>query len=159
MQDDADAVVNAANSQLAPGGGVAGAIHAAAGPGLYEECKPLAPIKTGEGVITSGHKLRARWCIHVPGPVYSSSRDPARELASCYDTIVTLAEERGLERVATPAISTGIFGYPVDEAADVALDAVISRADALRSLRLVRFVLWSGSDFEVHVKALTRKAG
>jgi O-acetyl-ADP-ribose deacetylase (regulator of RNase III) len=158
-QDDVDAVVNAANAQLASGGGVAGAIHAAAGPGLYEECKPLAPIKPGEGVITSGHRLRTRWCIHVLGPVYNASRDPARLLASCYDTIVTLAEERSLARVATPAISTGIFGYPVDEAADVALDAVISRSGEVRSLRLVRFVLWSESDLEVHAKALERRAG
>lgn len=155
-QDDVDAVVNAANSQLAPGGGVAGAIHAAAGPGLYEECKSLAPIKTGEGVITSGHRLRARWCIHVLGPVYSASSDPAFELASCYETMLLLAEERGLSRIATPAISTGIFGYPVNEAADVALEAVLSDTVRLQSVRLVRFVLWNESDYDVHVRALER---
>lgn len=123
---------------------------------MYEECKALAPIKTGEGVITSGHRLRARWCIHVLGPVYGASSDAASDLASCYDTIVALAEERGLSRVATPAISTGIFGYPVDEAADVALEALRLRAEGLQSLRLVRFVLWSEEDLAVHVNALER---
>src|SRR5581483_6021614 len=95
-QPDVDAVVNAANAQLAPGGGVAGAIHRAAGPGLYEECKPLAPIKTGEAVITSGHKLPARWCIHTLGPVYGASSNPSLDLATCYDSILTLADEREL---------------------------------------------------------------
>jgi O-acetyl-ADP-ribose deacetylase (regulator of RNase III) len=148
--------VNAANSQLAPGGGVAGAIHVAAGPGLYEECKPLAPIKTGEGVITSGHRLPARWCIHVLGPVYSASSDPAVELASCYDTMLTLGEERDLQRIATPAISTGIFGYPVHEAAEVAMEAVRSRSERLRSVEMLRFVLWSEQDYDLHVQALER---
>src|SRR2546426_7106687 len=83
-QPDVDAIVNAANAQLAPGGGVAGAIHSAAGPGLYEECRRLAPIRTGEAVITSGHELPNPWCIHVLGPVYAQSSDPAGELASCY---------------------------------------------------------------------------
>jgi O-acetyl-ADP-ribose deacetylase len=153
-QTDVDAVVNAANAELAPGGGVAGAIHRVAGPGLYAECKPLAPIKTGNAVITSGHKLPNPWCIHVLGPVYAQSSDPAAELESCYREALARAEEKGLQSIATPAISTGIFGYPVDAAADVALRTVARQAPTLRSVQLVRFVLWGASDLAAHVRAL-----
>lgn len=155
-QPDVDAVVNAANAQLAPGGGVAGAIHRVAGPGLYEECRPLAPISTGEAVITSGHNLPNPWCIHVLGPVYASSADPTRDLASAYSEVLARAEEKNLRSLATPAVSTGIFGYPVAEAADVALQTIRERASALRSVRLVRFVLWGERDFDAHVEALNR---
>ncbi len=156
-QSDVDAIVNAANSQLAPGGGVAGAIHRAAGPGLYEECKPLAPIHTGSAVLTKGHKLPVRWCIHTVGPVYASSPDPAGELAACYDSVLTIAAERDIARIATPAISTGVFGYPVEEAAAVAVEAVTSRGESLQSVELVRFVLWSEHDYDVHVRALENR--
>ena len=155
-QADVDAVVNAANAQLAPGGGVAGAIHRVAGPGLYEECRPLAPIATGEAVITSGHGLVAAWCIHTLGPVYASSADPAGELASCYRQIVARAEEKALRSVATPAISTGIFGYPVEDAADVAVNSIIEELPHVRSLLLIRFVLWDEHDHDVHLRALER---
>jgi O-acetyl-ADP-ribose deacetylase (regulator of RNase III) len=155
-QPDVDAVVCAANAQLAPGGGVAGAIHRAAGPGLYEECEPLAPIRTGDAVITSGHGLPNDWCIHVLGPVYSASPDPAAELARCYTSMLARAEEQGLRSLATPAISTGIFGYPVDEAAVVSLEAVMAERERLQSVRLVRFVLWADRDLEIHRSALER---
>jgi O-acetyl-ADP-ribose deacetylase (regulator of RNase III) len=155
-QPDVDAVVNAANAELAPGGGVAGAIHRVAGPGLYEECRPLAPIKTGGAVITAGHGLPNAWCIHVLGPVYSSSADPAHDLASAYGAALDRAEEKSLRSVATPAVSTGIFGYPVEEAAEVALRTIGERANGLRSVRLVRFVLWGERDFDVHVDVLNR---
>lgn len=158
-QDDVDAVVNAANSQLAPGGGVAGAIHRVAGPRLFEECKSLAPIRTGEAVMTRGYGLAARWCIHVLGPVYASSSNPPFELDACYDSILAIAEERHLASIATPAISTGIFGYPVDEAAEVALQAVTARRERLQSVSLVRFVLWGERDVDVHVRALERIDG
>ena len=153
-QPDVDAVVNAANAQLAPGGGVAGAIHRAAGPGLYEECKPLAPIRTGGAVITSGHGLPNPWCIHVLGPVYAQSADPSRELASCYREALARAEDKDLVSIATPAVSTGIFGYPVDEAAAVAMGTLRAEAVRLRSVKLVRFVLWGASDLEAHERAL-----
>jgi O-acetyl-ADP-ribose deacetylase (regulator of RNase III) len=149
-QPDVDAAVNAANAQLAPGAGVAGAIHRAAGPGLYEECKALAPIRTGQAVITSGHGLPNAWCIHVLGPVYAQSADPSGELASCYREALARAEEKGLSSIATPAISTGVFGYPVDEAAEVALRTIASVATNVRTVRLVRFVLWGERDFEAH---------
>jgi O-acetyl-ADP-ribose deacetylase (regulator of RNase III) len=155
-QPDVDAVINAANAHLAPGGGVAGAIHRAAGPGLYKECKPLAPIGTGQAVITGGHGLPNPWCIHVLGPVYGESSDPSGDLASCYGEALARAEERGLRSVATPAVSTGIFGYPVSEAAEVAMNAVAEAAPGLVSVRLVRFVLWAEEDHAIHVAALDR---
>lgn len=155
-QGDVDAVVNAANAQLAPGGGVAGAIHRAAGPGLYEECRPLAPISTGQAVITSGHGLPVPWCVHTLGPVYGASFDPPGELALCYREVIAKAEERGLRSVATPAISTGIFGYPVDEAADVAVNTIVEESPHVRSLVLIRFVLWSEHDYDVHLRAVER---
>lgn len=120
-----DAIVNAANSQLRPGGGVSGAIHHAAGPGLEEECRKLAPCPTGEARITRGHDLPARYVIHTVGPVYADghSGEPAR-LAACYTACLRLAAERQLESIAFPAISTGIFGYPADEACGIAVRMV-----------------------------------
>lgn len=153
-QPDVDAVVNAANADLAPGGGVAGAIHRKAGPGLYEECKPLAPISTGDAVITNGHGLPNSWCIHTLGPVYERSRDPAADLARAYREVLARAECGSLGSVATPAISTGIFGYPVREAAEVALRAVAAEAPELRTVRLVRFVLWDADDLRAHAEVL-----
>lgn len=155
-QPDVDAVVNAANARLAPGGGVAGAIHRVAGPGLYEECKELAPIRSGQAVITSGHGLPNPWCIHVLGPVYAESSAPAEELASCYREALARAEEKGLGSLATPAVSTGAFGYPVAEAAEVAIRALKEAEPRLRSVRLVRFVLFDEADRGVHEEALRR---
>jgi O-acetyl-ADP-ribose deacetylase (regulator of RNase III) len=157
-EPDIDAVVNAANAQLAPGAGVAGAIHRVAGPGLYEECKPLAPIRTGQAVITSGHGLPNPWCIHVLGPVYDRSAAPASDLAACYREALARAEEHALTSIATPAVSTGVFGFPVDEAAEVALATVAAEAANLRTVRLVRFVLWDDRDFESHRRALEKMA-
>lgn len=153
-QEDITAVVNAANAALMPGGGVAGAIHRAAGPGLAEECRPLAPIRPGEAVVTGGHNLPNRYVIHTLGPVYGQDKPEAGLLASCYRNSLTLAEERGIDSVAFPAISTGIFGYPVEEAAEVALRTVLETAPGLENVRLVRFVLFGKGDFEVHRKVL-----
>jgi O-acetyl-ADP-ribose deacetylase (regulator of RNase III) len=158
-QGDVEAVVNAANAGLTSGGGVAGAIHRAAGPGLYEECRPLAPIRPGEAVITGGHGLPNRYIIHTLGPVYGRDRSEAELLSSCYRNALTLAEENGISSVAFPAISTGIFGYPTEEAAGVALRTVIERAESTRSVHLVRFVLFSEEDLRVHEDALSRLPG
>lgn len=158
-QGDVDAVVCAANAGLAPGAGVAGAIHAKAGPGLYEECKPLAPISTGGGVITGGHGLPNDWCIHVLGPVYASSADPEVDLRSCYRTTIGLADSKELTALATPAISTGVFGYPVDEAAAIASSEVALAGRGRGSVSLVRFVLWSPEDLRTHVHALEGVTG
>jgi O-acetyl-ADP-ribose deacetylase len=155
-QDDVEAVVNAANARLEPGGGVAGAIHSAAGPGLAEEAVPLGPIEPGEAVITGAHGLPNRYVIHTLGPVYGQDRPEADLLARCYRNSLTLAEDNGIESIAFPAISTGIFGYPAQEAAEVALRTVREEAEKLERVRLVRFVLFGEKDFEVHEKILSR---
>lgn len=157
-QGDVEAVVNAANAELAPGGGVAGAIHRAAGPGLYEEARPLAPIRPGQAVITGAHGLPNRYVIHTLGPVYGRDHPEAGLLADCYRDSLRLAEERGIGSVAFPAISTGVFGYPVEEAARVALRTVIEEARRLDNLRLVRFVLFGEEDLRVHERALSELA-
>ena len=153
-QDDIDAVVNAANAELRPGGGVAGAIHRTAGPGLEEECRALAPIDPGEAVLSSGHDLPNSWVIHTLGPVYDRDRPEAQLLGSCYRTSLRLAEEKGLGSVAFPAISTGAFGYPPGAAAKVALSTVLRAAPELESVRLVRFVLYDDESLAIHTSAL-----
>ena len=155
-QGDVDAIVNAANARLESGGGVAGAIHAAAGPGLAEEARPLGPIEPGEAVVTGGHGLPNRYVIHALGPVYGQDRPEEELLANCYRNALSLVEERGIESIAFPAISTGVFGYPVEEAAEVALQSVIERTENLQNVRLVRFVLFSEEDLEVYENVLSR---
>ena len=155
-QDDVDTVVNAANAELGPGGGVAGAIHRAAGPDLAEEAGPLGPIQPGEAVITGAHGLPNRYVVHTLGPVYGRDHPEAELLASCYRNSLGLAEENGIESIAFPAISTGIFGYPAEEAAEVALQTVREEVDGLERVRLVRFVLFGEKDLDVHERALSR---
>jgi O-acetyl-ADP-ribose deacetylase (regulator of RNase III) len=154
-QDDVAAIVNAANAELRSGGGVAGAIHRAAGPGLEEEARPLAPIRPGEAVITGGHNLPNRHVIHALGPVYGQDRPEAELLANCYRNSLALAEENGIDSIAFPAISTGVFGYPVEEAAEVALRTVVEETERLEHVRLIRFVLFGERDFQVHEKVLS----
>lgn len=158
-QKDIVAVVNAANAWLKPGGGVAGAIHRAAGPGLEEECKPLAPIKPGAAVITSGHNLPNKYVIHCLGPVYGVDRPEAEILARCYENALDLGEKHQVESIAFPAISTGIFGYPVEEAAAVAIKTVINKVPRLKYVKRIRFVLYSQSDLELHKQVLRRLTG
>src|SRR5215212_2581327 len=153
-QDDVDAIVNAANAQLESGGGVAGAIHQAAGPGLAEEARPLAPIQPGEAVVTGGHELPNRYVIHALGPVYGSDEPEAELLADCYRNSLELAEERGIGSLAFPALSTGAFGYPIEEATEVALRTVIQEARKLRNVRLIRFVLFGEEQLEVYERVL-----
>ncbi len=155
-QEDVEAVVNAANARLEPGGGVAGAIHRAAGPGLAEEAVPLGPIEPGEAVITGAHGLPNGYVIHTLGPVYGQDHPEAELLARCYRNALAVAEDNGVQSVAFPAISTGIFGYPAEEAAEVALQTVREEAERLERVRLVRFVLFGERDLEVHEMALSR---
>lgn len=157
-QPDADAVVNAANAWLQPGAGVAGALHRAAGPGLADECRPLAPVAPGDCVITGGHGLPNRHVIHCLGPVYGRDMPSDELLASCYRRALGLAEEHGLAVVAFPAIATGVFGYPAEAEAAVALGAVAAAAPELRSVRRVRFVLLGDRAFEAHRRALVELA-
>lgn len=153
-QPDMDAVVNAANASLVPGSGVAGAIHNAAGPGLEEECRGLAPIAPGEAVITTAHGLPNRYVIHCLGPVYGQDEPSDQLLASCYRQALQLAEDKELSSVAFPAISTGVFGYPVAPAARVAFVTLLDVADHLRWVKHTRFVLFTDEDLALHEQVL-----
>ena len=155
-QDDVAAIVNAANAQLESGGGVAGAIYQAAGSGLAEEARPLAPIGPGEAVVTGGHDLPNPYVIHALGPVYGSDEPENELLADCYRNSLALAEERGVDSVAFPALSTGAFGYPFEEATEVALRTVLEEAEKLQSVRLIRFVLFDEEGREVYEKILSK---
>lgn len=152
-QPDIDVIVNAANAQLIPGRGVAGAIHGRAGPGLLAECAALAPIRTGQAVITGAYGLPNRHVIHCLGPVYGIDQPEDKLLASCYRSALNLAESHGLASIAFPAISTGVYGYPLREAADVSLRTVRDYR-GYRHLRLIRFVLWSEADLDVYVERM-----
>ncbi len=154
-QDDVDAIVNAANAQLESGGGVAGAIHQAAGSGLAEEARTLAPIGPGEAVLTGGHNLPNPYVIHALGPVYGSDEPKDELLADCYRNSLALAEERGVESMAFPALSTGAFGYPFEEATQVALRTVLEEAEKLQNVRLIRFVLFDEEGLQVYEKVLS----
>lgn len=158
-QADCDAVVNAANAELRIGGGVAGALHRAAGPGLEQECRPLAPIRPGEAVITGAHDLPNRHVIHCLGPVYGREDRADVLLASCYRAALQLAEERGSASVAFPALSTGAFGYPMEPAARVAFAAVLNELPQLSSVKRIRFVLFDEAARKLHVRILEELTG
>lgn len=155
-QEGFTGVVNAANAQLRMGGGVAGAIHRAAGPGLEQESHKLAPIRPGEAVITGGHNLPNKYVIHCLGPVYGQDKPEEKLLAQCYRNALQLAEEKEVESVAFPAISTGAFGYPLEEAAEVTFQTIKKILPQLKKVKRIRFVLYSDRDYQVFQKALER---
>lgn len=153
-QQDMDAVVNAANAELRSGGGVAGAIHRAAGPELEKVCRPLAPIAPGEAVITEAFQLPNDWVIHCLGPVYGRDKPEDQLLANCYRNALRLAENHQIGSVAFPAISTGIFGYPIQQAARVILQTLRDGADRLTVVEHIRMVLYSEQDKQLFAKTL-----
>ncbi len=156
-----DAIVNAANSSLMGGGGVDGAIHRAGGPAILEECKRVRAkqgrLPTGEAVITTGGNLASKYVIHTVGPVWKGgSRNESRLLRNCYVNSLKLAEEKGIKTISFPSVSTGVYGYPVGEAAFVALDTVINYLDQSRGIREAIFVLFNALTYEAYEIALEK---
>ena len=159
-KEDADAIVNAANSSLMGGGGVDGAIHRAGGPEILEECKEIRRsqypdgLPTGQAVMTTAGRMSAKHVIHTVGPVYGrGGKEKAVQLAACYRNSLTLAAKAELKTVAFPAISTGVYGYPLDEAAKVSSEAIEKFLKSDSSIQQVRLVFFSRSDAEIFLKS------
>lgn len=150
-----DAIVNAANSSLLGGGGVDGAIHRAAGPELLRECRTLGGCETGDGKLTRGYRLSAKYVIHTVGPVWRTGEHGEPELlASCYRRCLEVAAANNVLTIAFPSISTGLYGYPIEQAAAVAVSAVQSTLHELRGVNEVLFCCFSPSDLEVYERVL-----
>lgn len=153
--EETDAIVNAANSRLAGGGGVDGAIHMAGGPKIMEECRKIGGCPTGQAVMTNGGNLKAKYVIHTVGPIYRDGKHGEPELlASAYRNSLKLAAEKGIRSISFPSISTGAYGYPIDEAAKIALQTVIDFIKLHKTPTMVRFVLFSDKDLKVYEEAL-----
>ena len=156
-QQETDAIVNAANPSLLGGGGVDGAIHRAAGPELLAECRTLGGCETGDAKITKGYKLKAKHVIHTVGPIYrrEGTRAPAI-LASAYRRSLEVANENGLKSIAFPSISTGAYGYPLKEAAPIALKTVADFLKKHPTLDLVRFMLFDQNTLKAYEEAIKK---
>jgi O-acetyl-ADP-ribose deacetylase (regulator of RNase III) len=156
---DADAIVNAANSSLLGGGGVDGAIHRAAGPELLAECRTLGGCPTGEARITRGYRLPARWVIHTVGPIWNGGREGEDDLlASCYRSCFGLVQEHGLRTIAFPCISTGVYGFPMDRAARIAVREIGAHLEVSPDAE-ARIVCFSPDAYQTHVEALREVMG
>ncbi len=159
-REHVDAIVNAANPSLLGGGGVDGAIHRAAGPGLLEECRLLGGCRHGEARITGGHKLPSRYVIHTPGPVYRGGSSGEREtLRASYRNSMELAMEHGLHSVAFPAISTGVYGYPAEEACEIAVRTVLDFMAETGCRMNVYFILFDNNNFSIYSSFIERLRG
>ena len=153
-----DAIVNAANERLLGGGGVDGAIHRAAGPQLLEECRTIGGCPTGEARITKGYRLPAKFVIHTVGPIWQGGeRNEPELLASCYRNSLRLAVDNGVKTVAFPSISTGVYGFPIERAAPIAIGTVQDFLAGESSLEEVRFVCFSSDDYVVYRQELERR--
>ena len=158
-KQDTDAIANAANTSLLGGGGVDGAIHRAGGPAILAECKRLGGCATGDAKITTGGVLKARHVIHTVGPIYRGGRHGEAELlASAYRRSLEVAVENALNTVAFPSISTGAYGYPIGQAARIALQTVADTLRTYPTITLVRFVLFSAADLATYEEALAELA-
>ncbi|MFQ5354707.1 MAG: O-acetyl-ADP-ribose deacetylase [Thermodesulfobacteriota bacterium] len=152
---ETEAIGNAANSRLAGGGGVDGAIHRAGGPSIMAECRKIGGCPTGKAVLTGGGNLKARYVIHGVGPVYhGGSKGEAELLRSVYAESLSIASEKGIRSISFPSISTGVYGFPIEEASRIALSTVIEFLKKDEVLELVRFVLFSHGDLKVYEEAL-----
>lgn len=159
-KETTEAIVNAANSSLLGGGGVDGAIHRAGGPSILAECKRIVAemkpggLPAGKAVITTGGRLPAKYAIHTVGPIYRGGKQrEAKTLASCYRESIRIADDHGIRSLAFPSISTGAYGYPVHEAADIAVRTVIEHLPAAAHLQHVRFVLFDLATCQTYVQA------
>ncbi len=149
-----DAIVNAANSGLRGGGGVDGAIHRAGGPSIMEECRKIGGCPTGSAVVTTAGRLPARYIFHAVGPIYSGSPDDERLLASAYQSCLNLAEQHQVKSIAFPSLSTGIYGYPLELAAPIALRTIIEHIKKPTTLQQVLVVLFGEPSYKAHERAL-----
>src|SRR5262245_7988543 len=156
VDQDVDAIVNAANSSLLGGGGVDGAIHRAAGPQLLAECRTLGGCPSGQARITKGYQLAARHVIHAVGPVYQGRARDAELLGSAYRSSLALAAQHGVTTIAFPSISTGLYSYPLREAAPIALQTVKDFLEQHPEIKLVRFVLWDRASLAAYQLAAER---
>lgn len=157
-REDSDAIVNAANTTLLGGGGVDGAIHRAAGPGLLNECRGLGGCKPGEARITGGYNLKARHVIHTPGPVYRGGKNgEAVILANSYRNSLSLAKQNCLKSISFPAISTGVYGYPLEEACMIAVDTVMEFMCTEDYILDVNFVLYDSHNYSIYQNYISRK--
>ncbi len=153
-KQDVDAIVNAANTSMLGGGGVDGAIHRAAGPGLLEECRRVGGCPTGEARITMGYKLQAKHVIHTVGPVWRGGKSGEDKLLrNCYQNSMKLAEQNGIKSIAFPSISTGAYGFPIERAAPIAVETVSESLREIERIEKVVFVCFAPSDYEVYRKA------
>ncbi len=152
---DTDAIVNAANKGLRGGGGVDGAIHRAGGPKILEECIKIGGCETGEAVITSGGNLRAKYVIHTVGPVYRDGlHNEPRLLMNAYANSLKLASSKGLKSIAFPSISTGAYGYPLEDAAEIALNTAITYLKEHSDIEVIRFILFGQKALDIYGKKL-----